>query len=365
MGTSRVRDWATGLGRGGMRAMRLAMALDLLAVAPEAEADLASQPVEANSPERWLRPAEQRAELDRWRDAVGPAAVWAPLGGPTAGAPIDAFHVVVWNTHVGAGSIERIVADLRRGALTRGIPVEHFALLLQEVHRGGDAVPAEPPPGSRSAGSIRPAASPDGRVAIDEVARRAALHSFYVPSMRNGRSAGDPEDRGNAILATFPLANLTAVELPLERERRVAIAADVAGTTTAGTPWRIRLVNLHLDAHSSGMNLHRSFGAGRVRQLQFLLEALRDDDAYTVLGGDFNSWVGGASERALRMPQDWGFVRGTPLGGSTWKLRWFLGILDHVFYRLPPGASAETREIESAYGSDHRPLLGRVRLDPN
>jgi len=183
--------------------------------------------------------------------------------------------------------------------------------------------------------------------------------------MRNGRSAVHPEDRGNAILATFPLANLTAVELPFERERRVAIAADIAGITTAGTPWRIRLVDLHLDAHSSWMNVQRSFGAGRVRQLQFLLEALRDGDTYTVLGGDFNSWVGGASERALRMPQEWGFVRGTPLGGSTWNLWWFLGILDHVFYRLPPGASAETREIEGAYGSDHRPLLGWVRLEPN
>jgi endonuclease/exonuclease/phosphatase (EEP) superfamily protein YafD len=39
--------------------------------------------------------------------------------------------------------------------------------------------------------------------------------------------------------------------------------------------------------------------------------------------------------------------------------------LDHVFYRLPSGAATQTREIEDAYGSDHRPLLGRVRFDPN
>jgi endonuclease/exonuclease/phosphatase family metal-dependent hydrolase len=355
--TARKTGWAVGLGRCGLRALGLAMVLDLLAVAPDT--------AEAVSPERWLRPVGQRAELDRWREAVGPAEAWAPLAGPTAAAAIDAFHVVVWNTHVGGGSVERLVSDLRRGALTHGVPVEHFVLLLQEVHRGGDAVPATLPPGSRSARSIRPAASPDGRLGIHEVARRSALHLFYVPSMRNGRNSADPEDRGNAILATFPLANLMAVELPVERERRVAISADIGGVTTAGTPWRIRLVNLHLDARSSWSRLHRSLGAGRVGQMQWLLAALRDDDAYAVLGGDFNSWAGGADEPALRMPQDWGFVRGTPLRESPWSLLWFLGMLDHVFYRLPSGAAAQTREIEAAYGSDHRPWLGWVRLDPN
>jgi len=356
MGTARGRRWAARPGRGAIRAMGLALVLALLALAPDTE---------AVSPERWLRPGGQRAELDRWREAVGPAETWAAVAGPTAPAAIDAFHVVVWNAHVGSGSIERLVADLRRGALTHGVPVEHFVLLLQEVHRGGNSVPATLPPGSRSAQSIRPTASPGGRLGIVEVARRTALHLFYVPSMRNGRSFADPEDRGNAILATFPLASLVALELPVERERRVAISADIAGTTTAGTPWRIRLVNLHLDARSSWRSVHHSFGAGRVRQMRWLLDALGDSDAYTVLGGDFNSWAGGADEPALRMPQEWGFVRGTPLRESTWSLRWFLGILDHVFYRLPSSAAVQTREIEAAYGSDHRPLLGSVRLVPH
>jgi endonuclease/exonuclease/phosphatase family metal-dependent hydrolase len=346
-----------------MRVAGLAMALDLLAGAPAPAEALAVESTEAVPPGRWLRPeGPQRADLDRWRDAVGPAEAWAPLAGPAADAAIDAFHVVVWNTHVGSGAIERLVADLRCGALTQGVPVEHFALLLQEVHRGGDAVPATLPPGSRAARSIR-AASPEGRLGIDEVARRSALHLYYVPSMRNGRSAVDPQDRGNAILSTFPLLDLTAIELPLERERRVAISADIAGATSAGTPWRIRLVNLHLDARSSWRNLHRSFGAGRVRQVQWLLEALPDDDAYAVLGGDFNSWVAGADESALRMLREWSLVPETLLRQSTWTLPPILRTLDHVFYRLPSGAAARTWELEDAYGSDHRPLLGSVRLE--
>ena len=47
---------------------------------------------------------------------------------------------------------------------------------------------------------------------------------------------------------------------------------------------------------------------------------------------------------------------------STWNLPLHLPTLDHVFYRLPSGAAAHTRELEDAYGSDHRPLLGWVRL---
>jgi hypothetical protein len=338
--------------------MALAMAFDLLAV-PVAAAAPSLEAADAGPPVRWLRPeGTQRSDLDRWRAAVGPAQVWAPPSAATARAGIDAFHVVVWNTHVGGGSIERLVADLRSGALTSGVPVEHFALLLQEVFRGGETVPARPPPGSRSARASHPGASRRG---IDEVARRTALHSYYVPSMRNGGAAADPEDRGNAILATLPLANLMAFELPLERERRVAISADVAGTTSAGAPWRIQLVNLHLDARSSWSRLHRSFGAGRARQVGWLLEALGGDDAYAVLSGDFNSWVGGADERAVRMLRERRFLPGTLLRRSTLPV---LGLtLDHLLYRLPAGSAAQTRVLGETYGSDHRPLLGSFRLD--
>jgi endonuclease/exonuclease/phosphatase family metal-dependent hydrolase len=363
--TRHAASTVVGVGRrGGRGAMALALALDLLAAAPDAAAVGAREPVTVITSERWLRPrGPERVELDRWRDAVGPAQTWDPNARPAAGTAIDAFHVVVWNTHVGAGAIERLVADLRRGVLTHGVPVEHFALLLQEVHRGGDSVPAALPPGSRSAGSIRPAVSRDGRLGIDEVARRTKLHLYYVPSMRNGRNAANPEDRGNAILATLPLLGLTAVELPFERERRVAISADIDGTTTAGTYWRIRLVNLHLDARSSWRNLHRSLGAGRARQMRWLLEVLRDDEAPAVLGGDFNSWVGGVDESPVRMLRARGFVAGRLRRESAGILPPHLLTLDHVFYRLPSGAAADTRELQDAYGSDHRPLLGWVRLD--
>ena len=51
---------------------------------------------------------------------------------------------------------------------------------------------------------------------------------LYAPSMRNGESAGGGEDRGNAIVSTLPLADPTVIELPLERQRRVVVAASIA-----------------------------------------------------------------------------------------------------------------------------------------
>jgi endonuclease/exonuclease/phosphatase (EEP) superfamily protein YafD len=97
--------------------------------------------------------------------------------------------------------------------------------------------------------------------------------------------------------------------------------------------------------------------------VRWLLEALRDDEMHAVLGGDFNSWAGGVDESAVRMLRDWSFVPGPRLRESTWFLPLLIPTLDHVFYRLPSGASTQTRELEDAYGSDHRPLLGWVRLD--
>jgi len=65
------------------------------------------------------------------------------------------------------------------------------------------------------------------------------------------------------------------------------------------------------------------------------------------------------------MLREWSFVRAPVLRESRRMPLLHLGTLDHVFYRLPPGAAAQTREIKNAYGSDHRPLLGRVQLEAN
>ena len=86
-----------------------------------------------------------------------------------------------------------------------------------------------------------------------------------------------------------------------------------------------------------------------------LIEALADEEP-TLLAGDFNTWFGFSDrvyvETARAFPQT------KVLDGR----RTFRGLLrlDHVFYRLAPGWTAATRRADSAFGSDHHPLITTV-----
>src|SRR6185436_12044026 len=102
-----------------------------------------------------------------------------------------------------------------------------FVLLLQEVLRRDDAVPADidrrlPAP-RRIAHRVRP-----GEDDVRAIARRHGLALLYVPAMRNGARA-DREDRGNAIASTLPLDDVRVLELPFEHQRRVVPMATVEG----------------------------------------------------------------------------------------------------------------------------------------
>jgi endonuclease/exonuclease/phosphatase family metal-dependent hydrolase len=164
--------------------------------------------------------ARDRDALDEWCGAVGTPVV---NGAPVPVAPIDdpsrTTTVITWNVHVGAGDIAALVGAARSGTLT-GKPATSIVLLLQEAARRGGDVPVAVPERSRIAHPIIPPRSAEHD--ITAVARVLGMHLVYVPSMRNGREA---EDRGNAILATEPLRDVEAIELPLGRQRRGAEGA--------------------------------------------------------------------------------------------------------------------------------------------
>jgi endonuclease/exonuclease/phosphatase family metal-dependent hydrolase len=201
---------------------------------------------------------------------------------------------------------------------------------------------------------------PDGtREEIEAAAQRLGLYAYYVPSMRNGAPASSAEDRGNAILSTLPLGDLTAIELPFERQRRVAVAATVKGVTPGGSPWAMRVVSAHLDNMVGARRLWIAGGEfGRTRQARGLVSALQGQGPL-VLGADLNSWFGfhdGAYRTAAAAfpstpPSD---RRGT-----------FHGLLrlDHLFFRLDDGWRAEFVRADDTYGSDHYPLIGQIHFD--
>jgi endonuclease/exonuclease/phosphatase family metal-dependent hydrolase len=299
---------------------------------------------------RWIRvsPTREHRALDRWCSGVGTPtriestrAAAEPITGPLA--------VVSWNTHVGAGDIDAFVADLRSGRLT-GRPEQDFVLLLQEAYRAGDSVPA------RAAVSWAAAEQPAGagrRVEVAAAADRLGLSAVYIPSMRNGRPGATTEDRGNAILSTRPLSDITAIELPLERQRRVAIAATITVGAHGGAARPVRIVCTHF----TNMVMHHLWllsESGRLRQARALAQALPADGPL-IVGGDFNAWFGfhDAAYRQLAS----GMSRANPEDRrpTFGPLR-----LDHLLFRLPDGWHAQLRRADSKYGSDHYPLVAWI-----
>jgi endonuclease/exonuclease/phosphatase family metal-dependent hydrolase len=312
------------------------------------------------APIGWTAPAgaDERFALDNWCDTTGPPVIAAaPLAPPSASSELV---IVSWNLHVGAADVAELVRRLRSGALTGGVPATRFVLLLQEAHRGDAVVPRALARGARVPRAILARAVGRGRLDVVRFARSAGLAFYYVPSMRNGSPAETDEDRGNAILSTEPLSEFAAIELPFERQRRVAIAAVVSGQGPQGDTWRLRVVSAHLDSLASARRLWIAGPGARARQARGLLEGLHGADPAEpiVVGGDLNTWLG-FSDPAYRA-----IARAIPDAARGDRRPTFRGLfrLDHLFARLPRGWTVGGGRLDDRLGSDHHPLLARVRI---
>jgi endonuclease/exonuclease/phosphatase family metal-dependent hydrolase len=300
----------------------------------------------------WFGPAveSEQKQLLRWSSAVGPPLV---VGSAVATRSADSIALISWNIALGAGDLEALLADVRATA-----PSSAVVLLLQEAYREGPEVPTALVTGASFAERLG-GEQPDGtREDIDTLARRSGLNLYYVPSMRNGSPTASDEDRGNAILSTLPLDDLTAIELPFERQRRVAVAATAVGQSSDGQPWRIRFVSAHLD---NRVGARRLWFAGamyaRARQAKALVESVRDADA-AVLGGDFNTWFGFGDLAFTETREAFPDTRVTDRRPTFHNLL----RLDHLFFRLPDGWTVTVKRGSRSYGSDHWPLIARIRM---
>jgi endonuclease/exonuclease/phosphatase family metal-dependent hydrolase len=279
--------------------------------------------------------------------SVGPPII--PQAASADPGPLDALTIVSWNTAVGAADIVGFV---------RALPAPHapLVLLLQEVYRGGPEVPSRLDTGFSFAARLGGAAHGPAFREIEDVGRTLGFHVYYVPSMRNGGGSSD-EDRGNAILSSIPLTDLRAMELPFERQRRVAIAAVLSGRTAAGQPWHVRVVSAHLDNMAGMKRVWIASEYARARQARGLAALLQDDEP-TILAGDFNTWFGFSDQAYIET------ARAFPQTRAADRRATFHGLLrlDHVFFRLAPGWRAEFRRGPSRFGSDHYPLVGTLHF---
>ena len=348
-----MKSWRAG--RPGRRSYSF---LFLLLVAAASQACVAGaslgprNTVELSSGDRhtiaWFAPliTGDDASLRHWRKSVGPPVL------PRASIevnPHDALSIVSWNTAVGEADI---VGFVRANV----DPHRPLVMLLQEVYRSGAVVPSQLDRDSAFAGRLGGDGGGRDHREIEDVGRVLGLQVYYVPSMRNG-GARSNEDRGNAILSNLSLTDLQAIELPFERQRRVAIAATVEGHTSSGKPWRLRLVSAHLDNMGTAKRAWIGSEYGRARQARGLTTLLRGEQP-TILAGDFNTWFGYSDQAYVETAREFPETRVTDRRPT------FHGLLrlDHVFYRLPREWRLEVRRADSRFGSDHYPLVGSLQF---
>ena len=298
--------------------------------------------------------ADDADELEQWCQAVGAPIFVQPPAPIDTPPPLEELVVVTWNAHLAEGRLVDLIAELRAGAFTAGRPVQHFVLLLQELYRGGSDVPPFMP-GARTAFAILPR-NPQATDAR-RYATSLGLSVLYVPSMRNGAQL--LEDRGNAIVSTEPLLDPLALELPLERQRRVAISTAIR-VSIDDRPTRLELFDAHLEPLSSPKSLwvFRNPRGPQARAILDLLKTPRfdhgDASVGTVLGGDFNIVKRGINEAAYQEARAWS----TSLASENQRNTHAMGRIDHLFFRLDEGWSARTERVEKRFGSDHYPVLG-------
>ncbi|HSG82100.1 MAG TPA: hypothetical protein VLC48_07615 [Gemmatimonadota bacterium] len=320
---------------------------------------------------RWYTPSGRKMSdgLARWCATVGPSVIEPQPSPELAGvSAAGSLKVVSWNAAVGGGDLLGFLSaelglECADAAPQPGPRFSHFALLLQEAYRLSEDVPM-PAPDAPFPRQIDPASRPGFMLDVTEVAARCGLALAYVPSARNGRRARGErrEDKGNAILASLPLADFVAIEMPLEASRKVVVAASLE-LPEGG---RLRVVSVHLDVAAGLARTLVSGNSWRLDQAAATIDALQMADTAlnraaaggfsiaTLVAGDFNVWS--KDNSALKL-----FRREYPESPPFSQPTRGAFAPDHLFFaeakdrrvQLVPGSF---RRIEARYYSDHHGL---------
>ena len=280
---------------------------------------------------------------------VGPGVEYSPEAPALESDHRRRLLVVSWNVHVGHGNVSALIEELLRQERALGHGRPDIVLLLQETFRRGEHVPDSGR--ARVPRRIRP---PAKGIDIVDLAHSLNWWLYYVPSMRNGRLGGKrAEDRGNAILSSLPITFREQIELPLGVHPRVALMATIGGLHGS----LIRVAVAHFDTRAS---LRRGwvFGGPSLRNKQAksiisAMEKVSDTGLPLILGGDFNTHLGGREASVKTVAK---MIHRKRHGPEATHLSGL--VLDYIFARLPDDWEAgKCVRMASRFGSDHYPLV--------
>jgi endonuclease/exonuclease/phosphatase family metal-dependent hydrolase len=285
---------------------------------------------------------------------------------PRVEGQAEGVDVLSWNLGVGTGRLHEVLERLRGGEWGGAgtDPRRPLVVVAQEAYRADETVPERAASRHHGGHIVQ-----GGQCDVVDVAYDLGLSLRYAPSMRNG---DERSDRGNAVLCTTALGSSHAFTLPLVRQRRVAVAAEVEGLAD------LIFVSAHLDTWGRApedRGWRWRFGAGRAAQSADVARRIIHAEGRrgVVIGADLNTPLG-SRDPAVRALVRAGFTPAARVG--TWGYS-FRGpvklLLDHVLYHA---AASRLRSVSVArldpsepeggrvFGSDHHPLLARVSLHP-
>lgn len=225
--------------------------------------------------------------------------------------------------HGGRGDLARLLRDLTGGRLTGVIPTRTVLMVQEAIDREGE------PPST-----------------LDQI-RPFGFTTHFVPVRDVGGRL-----RGNAIVASEPLRDRGVILLPRERQPRSAATASMTVGRT-----RLFVASVHLENRVSWWRGGLLSDRARGRQATALVAGL-PRDAFGIVGGDLNTWLGPAEPALMTLLAR--FPDTPPVSRADISFRDRL-VLDYLLFDLPDGWSASRRVLTDAYGSDHRPVLGIVR----
>jgi endonuclease/exonuclease/phosphatase family metal-dependent hydrolase len=268
----------------------------------------------------WIAPVahRDREALDRACAQIGPPRIaLVPAVPHDAGGAIT---VVSWNLHAGAADLPRFLDDIAAPNRPGGT-----VLLLQETTAAARAALA-----------------------------RAGFALAYAPE--HAWPADEGGERGNAVAATLPLADVAIIELPVERQRRVAIAAriDLDG---AGPRPPVAFVSTHLEV--GWLAPRGGSEEARERQARALVDAVALGGMASlpiVIGADANASYGDTEPAIALLRRE--FPDARQRRRPTWRGPYGLRRqLDYIFARV--GRPLQVSVMRERYGSDHYPLVVR------